>query len=51
MFNSEVEFCCNHQKVVDSRLQNLPGTHFSQMSATGLHSEVAGINFMDYDIQ
>lgn len=48
---SEVDFCCNHQKVVNSRLQNLPGTHFSQMSATGLHSEVAGINFMDYDIQ
>lgn len=53
MFNSEVDFCWNqfHQKVVDSRLQNLPGTHFSQMSAIGLHIEVAGIHFMDYDIQ
>lgn len=53
MFNSEVDFCWDQLQTKNGRFKtvNLPGTHFSQVSAIGLHTEVAGRNFMAYDIQ
>jgi len=52
MFYSEVDFCWNQlqREAVDSR-QQIFQVHILDTSATGLHIEVGGRNFVAYKIQ